>query len=147
VRLRKSIFLIPFSLCALASLRETFSMPLFEYRCQECQKRFTFLAGVIADNFDPACPRCGSMQLKKLISRVARGRSDDDRMDALADRLESADMDDPRDLRRFAREMGREMGQETGEDLSDEMEELIEAEARGEEGSALGGGGDDGTIY
>jgi hypothetical protein len=71
-------------------------------------------------------------------------------MDVLADRLENADMDDPRDLRRFAREMGREKGAETGEDMSDEMEELIEAEARGEldeSGSAMGGGGDDGTIY
>ena len=127
-------------------------MPLFEFRCQDCQKQFTFLTGFIAENNDPACPRCGSLQLKKLISRVARGRSDDERMDSLADRLENADMDDPRDLRRFAREMGREMGAETGEDMSDEMEELIEAEARGEldEGGAMGGtggGGDDGTIY
>jgi len=129
-------------------------MPLFEFRCEECAKRFTFLAGVIADNNDPACPRCGSTHLKKLISRVAHGRSDDERMDSLADRLESADMEDPRDLRRFAREMGREMSAETGEDMSDEMEELIEAEARGEsdEDGGMGsmgglGGGDDGTIY
>ena len=124
-------------------------MPLFEFRCLDCQKRFTFLTGVVADNHDPACPRCGSVQLKKLISRVSRGRSDDDRMDALADRVENADMDDPRDLRRFAREMGREMGAETGEDMSDEMEAMIEAEANGEldgEGG-MGGGGDDGAIY
>ena len=125
-------------------------MPLFEFRCLACQKQFTFLTGVIADNSEPACPRCASTQLKKLISRVARGRSDDERMDVLADRLENADMDDPRDLRRFAREMGREMGAETGEDMSDEMEELIEVEARGDANDAMGGGmsgGDDGTIY
>ena len=123
-------------------------MPLFEFRCEDCAKRFTFLAGVIAENNEPACPRCGSTHLKKLISRVAHRRSDDERMDVLADRLENADMDDPRDLRRFAREMGREMSAETGEDMSDEMEELIEAESRGdsESGTSLGGG-DDGTIY
>ncbi len=127
-------------------------MPLFEFRCRECAKQFTFLAGVIAQNAEPACPRCGSTQLKKLISRVARGRNDDERMDVMADRLENADIDDPRDLRRFAREMGREMGAETGEDMSDEMEEFIEAEARGELDESSGasgglGGGDDGTIY
>ena len=132
-------------------------MPLYEYLCQHCSKQFTFLAGVISDNDDARCPRCGSNELKKLISRVARGRSDDDRMEAMAEKMETADLDDPRDLRRFAREMGREMSAETGEDMSDEMEELIEAEARGEldeEGGpgmggagGLGGSGDDGTIY
>lgn len=120
-------------------------MPLFEFECHQCEKRFTFLTGVIAENHEAKCPRCGSSELKKLISRFVRGRSDDARMDALADKLESSDLDDERAARRFAREMGREMGAETGEDMSDELEELIESEARGDDGSAAGG--DDGTIY
>ena len=127
-------------------------MPLFEYVCRECDKKFTFLAGVISDNTDARCPRCGSADLRKLISRVSRGRSDDDRMEAMAERMGSKDLDDPRALRQFAREMGREMSAETGEDMTDEMEAMIEAEARGElddEGSlgAAGGSGDDGKIY
>lgn len=121
-------------------------MPLFEYVCSDCKKQFTFLAGVIADNSSARCPRCGSAELRKLISRVARGRGDDDRMDAMAEKLESQDFDDPGTLRRFAREMGREMGAETGEDLSDEMEAMIEEDARGE-GASSGGSGDDGKIY
>lgn len=130
-------------------------MPLFEFRCADCAKQFTFLSGVIVENSEPSCPRCGSTQLKKLISRIARGRSEDERMESIADRLENADTDDPRDLRRFAREMGREMSAETGEDMTDELEQMIEAEARGESldvdcgaggcGSCVGG--DDGTIY
>ena len=130
-------------------------MPLYEYVCQQCSKQFTFLTGMISGNTDAQCPRCGSADLKKLISRVARGRSDDDRMEAMAEKLETQDLDDPRALRRFAREMGREMSAETGEDMSDEMEEMIEAEARGELGEeggmggmgGPGGGGDDGKIY
>ena len=119
-------------------------MPLYEFICIQCSKQFTFLTGVTADNHDPRCPRCGSMELRKLISRVARGRSDDDRMEAMAEKLEGQDFDDARNLRRFARDMGKEMGAETGEDLSDEMEEMIESDARDEGAS---GGGDDGTIY
>jgi putative FmdB family regulatory protein len=119
-------------------------MPLFEYSCLDCQKRFTFLAGVVADNDLPRCPRCQSEKLKKLMSRFARGRSDDDRMEAIGDRLENSSFDDERDVRRFAREMGREMGAETGENLSDEMEALIEEEAGTTSSSA---GGDDGAIY
>jgi len=124
-------------------------MPLFEYLCQDCQKQFTFLSGVVSGNSDPRCPRCQSSRLKKLMSRFSTGRSDDARLDQMADRLDSRDLDDPGELRRFAREMGREMGAETGEDLSDELEELIEAEALGEDGDGAGnsGGGDDGTIY
>lgn len=119
-------------------------MPLFEFRCLNCQKRFTFMVGVVADNTDPRCPACASKNLKKLISRFVSGRSDDERMENIADKLEAQDFDDPRAMRRFAREMGREMGSETGDDLSDEMEELIESEANG---GGLSGGGDDGTIY
>lgn len=124
-------------------------MPLFEYSCKDCEKRFTFLSGVVADNTEPVCPRCQSKDLTKLMSRFSRGRSDDDRLDAMADKMDDADFDDPRAARRFAREMGREMGAETGEDLSDEMEELIENEALGEIGAGGRGtsGGDDGHIY
>ena len=104
------------------------------------------MSGVVADERAPQCPRCESQDLKKLISRVQRGRSDDARMEGMADRLENQDFEDASAVRRFAREMGREMGAETGEDLSDEMEELIESEASGESGGT-GGGADDGTIY
>ena len=128
-------------------------MPLYEYSCRACSKQFTFLAGVISDNSEARCPRCGSRDLAKLMSRVARGRSDDDRMEAMAERMETKDLDDPGSLRQFAREMGRELSAETGEDMSDEMEAMIEAEARGEAdesggfGGASGGNSDDGKIY
>ena len=81
------------------------------------------------------------------MSRFSRGRTDDARLDAVADSLESQDFDDPKALRRFAREMGQQMGEEAGEDLGDEVEALLAGE--GEEDGAMGGfgGGDDGTIY
>ena len=121
-------------------------MPLFEYACRDCGKRFTWMSGVVAAEQAPACPDCHNADLRKLISRVTRGRSDDARMESIADKLENQDFDDASQVRRFAREMGREMGAESGEDLSEEMEELIEAEAR-EGGTGMGGSADDGTIY
>ena len=97
---------------------------------------------MVAQNCEPRCPACASLRLKKLISRFSSGRSDDERMEAIADRLESSDLDDPRALRQMARQMGREIGAESGEDLSDEMEELIESESKGS-----GSSSDDGAIY
>jgi putative FmdB family regulatory protein len=123
-------------------------MPLFEYICEDCRKQFTFMSGVVADNNDPQCPRCHSAKLRKLMSRVSRGRSDDDRMDAFAEKMDNQNMDDPNTLRRFAREMGNELSAESGEDMRDEIEQLIEDEAREERISGdKSSSGDDGTIY
>jgi len=123
-------------------------MPLFEFRCRDCQKRFTFLTGVVANETAPRCPACQSAELSKIMSRFSAGRSDDARLDAISDSLESQDFDDPRALRRFAKEMGQQMGAESGEDLGDEMEAMLSGEddslGMGESGL---GGGDDGAIY
>lgn len=82
-----------------------------------------------AEPDDSRCPKCGSLETSKLVSRFARYRSEDDRIDALADRLESmGEPDSPHEMRQVMREMGKAMD----EDVSDEMEELFEADMAGE---------------
>jgi putative FmdB family regulatory protein len=122
-------------------------MPLFEFICEECHKQFTFMCGVVADNSDPQCPRCHSSNLRKLMSRVSRGRGDDDRMDDFAEKMDNQNMDNPGTLRRFAREMGRELSAESGEDMTDEIEQLIEQESKADSTGKSSGNKDDGTIY
>jgi putative FmdB family regulatory protein len=123
-------------------------MPLYEYSCRACDKQFTFLKGVVADNDEPTCPRCQSRDLQKLMSRFRRGRSEDERMEAVAERMETKDLDDPQVARRFAREMGREMEGETGESFSDELEELMNEEMHDDAiGGSSSSNSDDGTIY
>jgi len=142
-------------------------MPLFEYSCRACKKQFTFLSGVVrGGTSDARCPRCHSDDLQKLMSRVAHGRSDDERMEAVAEKIESRNLDDAGSMRQFAREMGSEISAESGVDMRDEMEAMIEAEARGENleecddigdddgdtyetlgGAASGANADDGKIY
>jgi hypothetical protein len=77
---------------------------------------------------DSSCPYCKSLEVDKLVSRFARARSEDDRIDEIADRLES--MDEP-DSPTAMRGMMREMGKAMDEDLSDEMEEMLEADLEG----------------
>ena len=120
-------------------------MPLFEFSCRACGKQWTFLSGVVADNDAPKCPRCASTDFVKLMSRFARGRSDDARMESLAERMESSDLDDSATLKRLAQEAGREMSAESESDLSGEVEQLLESELGGTNSSS--GSGDDGTIY
>lgn len=46
-------------------------MPLYEYRCEKCKRRFSLLVGVTAEKAPLRCPRCGSARATKLISRIA----------------------------------------------------------------------------
>ncbi len=106
-------------------------MPLYEYTCQHCKRRFTWLVGVIADPTPPTCDKCGATQAeRKAVSRFALVRSEDDALDSLADPDAYGDLEDPRAMRKWAKEMGKEMG----EDLGDDFDEYLDAAERGEEG-------------
>jgi len=78
-------------------------MPLYEYRCNECKRRFSLLVGVTAKKAKRACPRCGSRKMTKLISRIAPILRDD----------VDGDLDDS-DF-----EGDDELGDDYGEDLGD----------------------------
>ncbi len=103
-------------------------MPLFEFRCQDCKKRFSLLVGMTAEKHDEKCPDCSSSNITKLVSRFSRLRSEDDKMDEISDNLEViGDPDSPTKMRQMVREMGKAMD----EDAADEMEEMFEADMEG----------------
>lgn len=105
-------------------------MPLFEYTCDHCRKKFSVLVGMTAQADADVCPHCGSAQATKRVSRFARGRSENDLLDDMADMDKIGDMDDPKAMRRWAKEMGKEMG----EDLGDDFDEYMDAAESGEDG-------------
>lgn len=103
-------------------------MPVYEYVCTQCKRRFRKLVGVVAKPSPLQCPHCASVEINRRISRFARVRSEDDALDSLASDMEAAsDTDDPKVMRRLMREIGNEMG----EDLDDEFEQMMEEEASG----------------
>ncbi|HET6384088.1 MAG TPA: zinc ribbon domain-containing protein [Armatimonadota bacterium] len=107
-------------------------MPIYEYRCNGCGRKFSALVGVVADARPPACPRCGSVDLARLMSRFASPRSEDARLESLGDPSALENMDDPAAMRQWMRQMSREMG-EDGDDLEELMEEAMEEETDEEE--------------
>ena len=115
-------------------------MPLYEYRCEDCKRRFTLLVGMVARPAEQACPRCGGSQLRKLISRFAVARSEDDILDSMADPSALGDPEDPRAMADWMRRVGREMGEELGDDFDELVEEAVREEIDG------GAGDDDGGI-
>jgi len=82
-----------------------------------------------SDAGDDGCPKCGSRDAEKLVSRFRHGRTEDDRIDEIADRLEiMGEPESPSEMRQIVRDMGKAMD----EDLSDEMEEMFESDMAGE---------------
>jgi putative FmdB family regulatory protein len=113
-------------------------MPIYEYQCADCRRRVSLLVMRISDPEPPRCPRCGGGGLPRLMSRFATIRSEDDRLDSLADPGQLGDLDenDPRSVARWMKKMGGELGDDVGEGENwDEMvEEAVEQEEAGGEG-------------
>ena len=78
--------------------------------------------GMIARPDEEVCPHCGSTDLRRLVSRFRRGRTEDQRLDDLADRLDGAEPGGYREAREAVKEMGRALD----DDASEEMEEMFE---------------------
>lgn len=111
-------------------------MPIYEYRCRRCRKRFSVLTLRVSEKPKPRCEHCGSRSAERLLSRFAMPRSEEARLNALADpsALSGLDENDPRSTARWMRKMGREMGEEAGgEDFDEMMDEMEAGEDAGDE--------------
>ena len=112
-------------------------MPVYEYGCPHCRKRRSiFFRTMAAVEVDPSCPECRNRGMTKLVSRVTVARSEESRLDDLADGGTFGDVDenDPRSVARWARKMGGELGDEMGGDFDSLMEEMEAGQAAGNAG-------------
>ncbi len=119
-------------------------MPIFEFTCDGCGKRFSALVGVVANPKPAACPRCGGSALTKQVSRFSRVRSEDEALDSLTDESKYGDIEnDPKAMRNWVRDMGKAMD----EDMDDDLEQALEEELSGKSSPDGEGGGADDTVY
>jgi putative FmdB family regulatory protein len=117
-------------------------LPIYEYRCRDCGRKSAFLTLSVKTVLRPKCKKCGSENLEKLVSRVAVSRSEESRLESLADpsSLSGLDENDPRSVARWMKKMGKEMGEDAGEDFDRSMDEAME-EAESAEGGSEGSSG------
>lgn len=111
-------------------------MPIYEYSCQKCRRKMTFLVLTPA-LFQPKCKHCGSTDLEQLFSRFSSPKSEEQRMESLADpaSLSGLDENDPASVARWMKKMGKEMGEDTGEDFDQLAEEAAAETASGPPGT------------
>lgn len=73
------------------------------------------------------CPKCGSPEINRRVSRFRRLRSEDDRFAEISDRLERGEPETSAEMRSLVKEMGRA----GDEEASDELEEMLEMDLEG----------------
>jgi len=121
-------------------------LPIYEFRCRECGRKSAFLTLSVSSPLQPKCRKCGSVNLEKLVSRVAVSRSEESRMEGLADpsKLSGLDENDPKSVARWMKKMGKEIGEDAGEDFDQSIDEAMEeAESGDDSGEGSAGGGED----
>lgn len=117
-------------------------MPIYEYRCTDCRKKFEMLILRAKEESAIRCPHCSSVKMKRLISRFASIKSEEARLESLTDpsNLSGLDENDPASMARWLKRMGRELGEDVGRDEIDQMaDEIASGEAL--DGGPGGGGG------
>ena len=96
-------------------------MPIYQYDCGGCRKRVEVFFRSVSRVSEPVCPECGSRDLTRTVSRIARARSIGEAIDSIdfdqdLGRLEGKD---ERAFARWARRMGEQYDGALGTDFSD----------------------------
>ena len=105
-------------------------MPIYEYQCKDCGKISEFLLIKTDQAFIPICKRCKSKKMTRVLSRVKVIRSEESRMESLADpsKWGGLDENDPKSMAKWMKRMGKEMGEDMGEDVDQVVDEAMEEE-------------------
>ncbi|MCS7212861.1 MAG: zinc ribbon domain-containing protein [Candidatus Calescibacterium sp.] len=107
-------------------------MPIYEYICKSCGYKNTFLV-YSWDEEKLTCKKCDSDQLQRIISRFARLKSDEERIEStVEDALRSVDVNNPESIKSWMRKTLKEYQDEIGSDVDiDEAVEGISEELSG----------------
>ncbi|MEN8173795.1 MAG: FmdB family zinc ribbon protein [Chloroflexota bacterium] len=105
-------------------------MPSYGFRCLDCGHTFElFISYADYDQHQVLCLACDSSDTQRMVHRVRVAKSDDQRMENLADPEALAGLDeDPRALGKMMRKMSREMG----EDMGSEFDEVVDRLEKGQ---------------
>jgi putative FmdB family regulatory protein len=116
-------------------------MPIYEYLCRACGKRCSILVLNLRHPPPADCRHCGSSQLDRVLSRFAAPKSEEARLESLADpsHLGGVDERDPQSVARFMKKMGEEMGEDVGDDMEAMMEESGDSGSMGGDADTTAG--------
>ncbi len=101
-------------------------MPVYDYRCKDCNEVTSVLTYSWKTGSEPACRKCGGGELDRLISGFAFHRSWGGSLNwaPSGETLTDVNEDSPQDLDRFMGRIKQEMGGEVTSDFNQMRKEL-----------------------
>ncbi|MBN1635219.1 MAG: hypothetical protein JW920_01820 [Deltaproteobacteria bacterium] len=101
-------------------------MPIYEYKCNNCGNIQGILLRGYNDPDDLACDSCGSVDIKRIISRVNYHSSSSDRLNSYDSRARHTDSfyQDTRNIGLHAEQMLKKSGVEPTEDFKAKLEKV-----------------------
>jgi putative FmdB family regulatory protein len=100
-------------------------MPTYDFICNSCNQRFdVFMTFAEYGKKAVTCAHCASKDVRRRMTKVRIAKSDDNRMDSMADEFSDFEglENDPKAMGKMMRKMGREMG----EDVPPEFDEVVD---------------------
>ena len=101
-------------------------MPNYPYICLDCKKSFViFLRYEEYDHTEVVCPSCNRSNVTRRLGRVRFARSEESRLDVMADPGQLAGIeDDPRAMASLMKQMSRELGEDPGPEFNEVVDRL-----------------------
>jgi putative FmdB family regulatory protein len=87
-------------------------MPVYEYECKSCQHRYSEILSIKESENLPACPSCGSEDVRKVISSVAVVRSAQDKAKDRARAVTEVDPTKPQEIAKYFKDHGSRFGED-----------------------------------
>jgi putative FmdB family regulatory protein len=115
-------------------------MPTYDFICNTCEKRFDVFMTFSEYGKKPVnCIHCGSDRVRRRMTKVRIAKSDDSRMESMADDFTGLDgiEEDPKALGQMMRKMGSQMGEDLPPEYDDVVDRLEAGQSPEEIESAL----------
>jgi putative FmdB family regulatory protein len=104
-------------------------MPIYEYRCDACNKRTSIFVRSVSSPVRAACEHCGRKKLSRILSKVhVHGGGGRVNLDDPSS-FDGVDESDPRAIARMMRQMGEESGDELGPEFGDMVDRMERGES------------------
>jgi putative FmdB family regulatory protein len=87
-------------------------MPVYEYDCEGCDHRYNVLMRIEETEEVRPCPRCGSQEVRKIISSVSVVRSDWQKAEDRQKALPQVDPTNPQEVAKYFRDHGSRFGED-----------------------------------
>lgn len=106
-------------------------MPIYEFLCQNCRRKSSFLVRSVSQSFTPSCPNCGSQSLQRAVSSFAYHKTMQtihEESGEPATALNSDYYKDPRNIGRWTEKKFQDMGMGMPSHLQDMISSAREGE-------------------